>query len=170
MPADLKISRGRRPSSRYKTVNYRRVMSASIAQWLEHWSCKPGVGSSILPGGWCNFFFFFFFGGGGGVINATSYLYYRNSLMFITAPKTIMNIIFDILLSVFAASRQSSTAVLQRSYQERRHILFLFSGPFFFLLFFKKYSRPYFSGLVLVSLCACHCRTCSVSHLSPSLV
>ena len=24
---------------------------ASIAQWLEHWSCKPGVGSSILPGG-----------------------------------------------------------------------------------------------------------------------
>ena len=24
---------------------------ASIAQWLEHWSSKPGVGSSILPGG-----------------------------------------------------------------------------------------------------------------------
>ena len=24
---------------------------ASIAQWLEHWSCKPGVGSSNLPGG-----------------------------------------------------------------------------------------------------------------------
>ena len=22
----------------------------SIAQWIEHWSCKPGVGSSILPG------------------------------------------------------------------------------------------------------------------------
>ena len=30
----------------------------SIAQWLEHWSCKPGVASSILTGayvikGWC---------------------------------------------------------------------------------------------------------------------
>lgn len=24
---------------------------ASVAQWLEHWSSKPGVGSSILPGG-----------------------------------------------------------------------------------------------------------------------
>ena len=24
---------------------------ASIAQWLEHWSCKPGVVSSILTGG-----------------------------------------------------------------------------------------------------------------------
>ena len=24
---------------------------ASIAQWLEHWSCKPGVESSILSGG-----------------------------------------------------------------------------------------------------------------------
>ena len=24
---------------------------AAIAQWLEHWSSKPGVGSSILPGG-----------------------------------------------------------------------------------------------------------------------
>ena len=22
----------------------------SIAQWLEHWSCKPGVASSILAG------------------------------------------------------------------------------------------------------------------------
>ena len=29
-----------------------RLASASIAQWLEHWSCKPGVGSSILPGGY----------------------------------------------------------------------------------------------------------------------
>lgn len=27
------------------------VLAASIAQWLEHWSSKPGVGSSILPGG-----------------------------------------------------------------------------------------------------------------------
>lgn len=26
-------------------------LAASIAQWLEHWSSKPGVGSSILPGG-----------------------------------------------------------------------------------------------------------------------
>ena len=33
-----------------------RAVSASIAQWLEHWSCKPGVGSSILPGG-CLFFY-----------------------------------------------------------------------------------------------------------------
>ena len=24
---------------------------ASIAQWLEHWSCKPGVVSSFLTGG-----------------------------------------------------------------------------------------------------------------------
>ena len=24
-----------------------------IAQWLEHWSCKPGVASSILAGAWC---------------------------------------------------------------------------------------------------------------------
>ena len=27
-------------------------MWASIAQWLEHWSCKPGVVSSILTGGY----------------------------------------------------------------------------------------------------------------------
>ena len=27
------------------------LASASIAQWLEHWSCKPGVVSSILTGG-----------------------------------------------------------------------------------------------------------------------
>ena len=27
--------------------------SASIAQWLEHWSRKPGVVSSILTGGYC---------------------------------------------------------------------------------------------------------------------
>ena len=26
-------------------------MSAFIAQWLEHWSCKPGVVSSILTEG-----------------------------------------------------------------------------------------------------------------------
>ena len=26
-------------------------ITASIAQWLEHWSCKPGVVSSILTGG-----------------------------------------------------------------------------------------------------------------------
>ncbi len=29
----------------------RSVIGASIAQWLEHWSCKPGVVSSILTGG-----------------------------------------------------------------------------------------------------------------------
>ena len=38
---------------------------ASVAQGLEHWSCKPGVESSNLSGG-CHFFpsvfFFFFFG------------------------------------------------------------------------------------------------------------
>ncbi len=33
-------------------------ISASIAQGLEHWSCKPGVVSSNLTGG---FFFFPFF-------------------------------------------------------------------------------------------------------------
>ena len=27
------------------------LYNASIAQWLEHWSCKPGVVSSILTGG-----------------------------------------------------------------------------------------------------------------------
>ncbi len=26
---------------------------ASVAQWLEHWSSKPGVESSILSGGKC---------------------------------------------------------------------------------------------------------------------
>ena len=26
---------------------------ASVAQWLEHWSSKPGVESSILSGGSC---------------------------------------------------------------------------------------------------------------------
>ena len=35
------------------------MQAASVAQWLEHWSCKPGVGSSNLPRG-CKFFFFFF--------------------------------------------------------------------------------------------------------------
>ena len=30
---------------------YNVISSASIAQWLEHWSCKPGVVSSILTGG-----------------------------------------------------------------------------------------------------------------------
>ena len=32
---------------------------ASIAQWLEHWSCKPGVESSILSGGYFHFYFYF---------------------------------------------------------------------------------------------------------------
>ena len=31
--------------------NYYDLPTASIAQWLEHWSCKPGVVSSILTGG-----------------------------------------------------------------------------------------------------------------------
>ena len=31
--------------------------SASIAQWLEHWSCKPGVVSSNLTGGFCKWAF-----------------------------------------------------------------------------------------------------------------
>ena len=30
----------------------RQAVWASIAQWLEHWSCKPGVVSSILTGGY----------------------------------------------------------------------------------------------------------------------
>ena len=39
--------------SPFETLPFRvwSVPSASIAQWIEHWSCKPGVGSSILPGG-----------------------------------------------------------------------------------------------------------------------
>ena len=32
-------------------------ISASIAQGLEHWSCKPGVVSSNLTGGFETFFF-----------------------------------------------------------------------------------------------------------------
>ena len=31
--------------------------SASLAQWLEHWSCKPGVESSNLSRGCRQFFF-----------------------------------------------------------------------------------------------------------------
>ena len=34
------------------------LLSGSIAQWLEHWSCKPGVGGSIPPGA---FFFVYAF-------------------------------------------------------------------------------------------------------------
>ena len=34
---------------------------ASIAQWLEHWSCKPGVVSSILTGGYIVEFKYIFF-------------------------------------------------------------------------------------------------------------
>ena len=30
-----------------------RWQAGSIAQWLEHWSCKPGVASSILAGASC---------------------------------------------------------------------------------------------------------------------
>ena len=43
------------------------MLSASIAQRLEHWSCKPGVESSNLSGGFLFFFYcsgveiFFFF-------------------------------------------------------------------------------------------------------------
>ena len=29
---------------------------ASIAQWLEHWSCKPGVVSTILSGGFRKYY------------------------------------------------------------------------------------------------------------------
>ena len=36
-------------------IRVRAAFSASIAQWLEHWSCKPGVVSSILTGG-CHIF------------------------------------------------------------------------------------------------------------------
>jgi hypothetical protein len=37
------------------TYDFGDYQRASIAQWLEHWSCKPGVASSILAGG--KFFF-----------------------------------------------------------------------------------------------------------------
>ena len=39
---------------RVKIFTYRVIraqLPAAIAQWLEHWSCKPGVVSSILTGG-----------------------------------------------------------------------------------------------------------------------
>lgn len=43
-------------SCRQSGYEYRSVPVAgstgSIAQWLEHWSCKPGVASSILAGAW----------------------------------------------------------------------------------------------------------------------
>ena len=31
--------------------SYKQSSTASVAQWLEHWSCKPGVESSILSRG-----------------------------------------------------------------------------------------------------------------------
>ena len=34
----------------YKTYTLARTISGSIAQWLKHWACKPGVGGSIPPG------------------------------------------------------------------------------------------------------------------------
>ena len=34
--------------------------AASIAQWLEHWSCKPGAGSPNLAGGFSYFILFRF--------------------------------------------------------------------------------------------------------------
>ena len=41
-------------------VRWSQTTRASIAQWLEHWSCKPGVESSILSGGF-NFWMFLSF-------------------------------------------------------------------------------------------------------------
>ena len=38
------------------------AICAFVAQWLEHWSCKPGVGSSILPEGSATFMFSMPFG------------------------------------------------------------------------------------------------------------
>ena len=38
-------------SCKYLTDLTRRLKVASIAQWIEHWSRKPGVVSSILTGG-----------------------------------------------------------------------------------------------------------------------
>ena len=37
----------------------KKTSRASIAQGLEHWSCKPGVESSNLSGGKTYFFIFF---------------------------------------------------------------------------------------------------------------
>ena len=34
-----------------------KTVSASLAQWLEHWSCKPGVESSNLSRGYSYFSF-----------------------------------------------------------------------------------------------------------------
>ena len=34
------------------------LCTASVAQWLEHWSCKPGVASSILAGGYFDLYFY----------------------------------------------------------------------------------------------------------------
>ena len=36
-----------------ETISDKKIAAASIAQWLEHWSCKPGVRSSTLRGGLC---------------------------------------------------------------------------------------------------------------------
>ena len=35
-----------------------KIVSASLAQWLEHWSCKPGVESSNLSRGYSCFSFY----------------------------------------------------------------------------------------------------------------
>ena len=34
-----------------KLIFYNKILSASLAQWLEHWSCKPGGESSNLSRG-----------------------------------------------------------------------------------------------------------------------
>ena len=53
-------------ASRFLIVKYNKLnfssrgCRASLAQWLEHWSCKPGVESSNLSGGCWKFLIFFF--------------------------------------------------------------------------------------------------------------
>ncbi len=42
------------------TKNRTHKKHARVAQWLEHWSSKPGVDSSILSSGIENFIFFLF--------------------------------------------------------------------------------------------------------------
>ncbi|KER33903.1 hypothetical protein T265_12517, partial [Opisthorchis viverrini] len=51
---DLIISRRVIRKMEHQTIplhSYDKYKVTQAAQWLEHWSCKPGVGSSILPGG-----------------------------------------------------------------------------------------------------------------------
>ena len=50
-PTDVRVYDYGNRSFLHRNLLYSKIeLCGFIAQWLEHWSCKPGVGSSILPG------------------------------------------------------------------------------------------------------------------------